>query len=216
MTEEIKTIDYATMSEEQLREAMKAAFVEDNWALVKKLSGYLTDKVKAAEKAARDTLVAELVERTKGVKSLLTRIVDLHTAGEKPTNEKIQAIAKELRSLTGEELDGAEGVWFAYDFQEKLETGINPACRLVRTGRKTSTGATTVKSSYVSNPAKSTDLINEVGDHVYIVEASTATIDKQTVNLPAGMTFKEAFALSTNGGWRNRVRMALLKEAGKI
>ena len=218
MTEETKVIDYATLTEDQLKQAMKAAFEDNDWTLVKKLSAVLTDKAKSEEKAKREALVAVLVEKTQGIKALLTTIINMHTSGEKASNEAVQAIQKQLRGLSGTELDGAEGVWFAYDFGEKLETGINPATRLVKTGRKASTGegGGSSKGSYVANPAKSADLINEVGSHVYIKEATTATIDHKEVTLNAGMTFKEAFEFSTNGGLRNRVRMALLKEAGRI
>ena len=70
--------------------------------------------------------------------------------------------------------------------------------------------------SYVANPTRSVDLLAKVGGNIYIKAATTATIDKSEVSLPAGMTFKQAYDFSTNGGWRNRVRMALLKEAGLI
>ena len=102
------------------------------------------------------------------------------------------------------------------DFGAIREKGINPSCRLVKGKRSESGGGGSGKSSYISNPAKSADLLAQVGNNVMFAEDTACTIDKVEHIMPAGTTFKEAYDFSTNGGWRNRVRMALLKEAGII
>ena len=53
----------------------------------------------------------------------------------------------------------------------------------------------------------------KVADMTYITADTKATIDKKEVTLPAGMTYQAAYDYSTNGGWRNRVRMAIAKAA---
>ena len=65
-----------------------------------------------------------------------------------------------------------------------------------------------------STPSK--ELLDKVGENVMFAEDTTRTIQKEEHIMPAGMTFKQAYDYSTNGGWRNSVRMALLKEAGLI
>ena len=41
-------------------------------------------------------------------------------------------------------------------------------------------------------------------------------IDKKDYTMAAGTTYTQAQAFSTNGGWRNRVRMTLAKELGLV
>lgn len=194
-----QAIDYSIMSMEQLLEAIGEAYKAKppQLKLMAQLSKLYTKKEGEAEKAKKDALLAELVAVTQETLASLTKTVDdMVEAGK---------------------LEGAEGIWFAYDFGAIREKGINPSCRLMKAGRKASgTGESSGKSSYVANPAKSADLLAQVGDNVYFAEDTAVTIDKVAQTMPAGMTFKEAYDFSTNGGWRNRVRMALLKEAGII
>ena len=190
-------VDYSIMTKDQLFEALGAAYENKDFKLMGKLSG-LVAKAEAAEaKEKKDALLAELVETTKTVRLRLKGVVD----------EMVEAGM----------LDGAEGIWYSQDFGEIEEVGINPACRLVKSGKKTSTGGGGEgKSSYVANPAKSADLLAQVGDNVMFADDTEVTINKESQTMLAGTTFKEAYEHSTNGGWRNRVRMALLKEAGLI
>lgn len=198
VVEEGKTpeIDYSTMTMKDLLEAIGKAYAKKDMKLMGQLSKLYTKKEGEAEKTKKDALLAELVATTLTVKAKLTAIVD------EMVDDGI--------------LDGAEGVWFARDFGAVEEVGINPACRLVKTGRKATGEGSGGKSSYVANPTKSADLLAQVGDHIMFKEDTQVTIDKQEEVMPAGTTFKEAYDFSTNGGWRNRVRMALLKEAGII
>ena len=194
--DEVKVIDYSTMNYDQLMLEVGKAWEAKDMKLMGKLSSLATKAEQANEKAKKDALLAELVAVTQEATKTIKGIID--------------------KMLDGGKLEGAEGVWFAWDFGAIEEKGINPACRLVKAGRKASTGESSGKSSYVANPAKSADLLAQVGSNVMFAEDTERTIDKQAVTMPAGMTFKEAYDYSTNGGWRNSVRMALLKEAGII
>lgn len=186
-------IDYDAMTSEQVLAEMEKAFKSKDMKLVGQLSKLYAKKEQEAEKAARDAMLAKLAETTETVRTTI----------EKALTELIES----------GELDGADGVWFAKDFGEQLST-----CRLTKTATRkvAEAGAGAGKGSYVANPAKSADLLAQVGDRIYLAEATTVTIDKVEHALPAGTTFKQAYDFSQNGGWRNRVRMALLKEAGVI
>jgi hypothetical protein len=192
-----KPVDYSTFTAEQLLAAIGVAFGAKDMKLMGALSKLYTKKEAEVEKAKKEALVAELVQK---VGSALARFT---------------ALADEM--FESGEYDGAEGIWFAFDAGAIREQGINPSLKLTKTGKKaSSTGESSGKSSYVANPAKSADLLAQVGSNVYFAEDTTVTIDKVETVMPAGMTFKQAYDYSTNGGWRNRVRMALLKEAGII
>ena len=197
MVDEEKVIDYSTYGKDQLLEAIGKAYSDKDMKLMGQLSKLYTKKEAEESKAQKEALLSELVEITKTVRVAIK-----------------QTIQKLIDS--GKIPEGAEGVWYAQDFGEVEEVGINPACKLVKSGRKASSGGGSSNSSYVANPTKSADLIAEVGSHIMFKDDTDVTIDKQAVSMPAGTTFKEAYDYSTNGGWRNRVRMALLKEAGKI
>ena len=196
MTTEEKTIDYATLSKDELFEALGQAYKAKDMKLMGKLSS-LVAKAEAGEaKAAKEALQSALVEVTQETSREINKTID--------------------KMIEAGKLDGAEGVWFAREFGVIEEVGINPSCRLIKSGRKASSGDSSAKSSYVAHPAKSAELLAQVGEHVMFAEDTERTIDKQAVTMPAGMTYNEAYAYSTNGGWRNSVRMALLKEAGVI
>lgn len=194
---ETAAVDYTTMTYDQLMLEVGKAWEAKDMKLMGTLSRLATKAEVAVEKAKKETLLAALVETTKDAR---------------------QAITKAVKGLVeGGKLDGAEGIWFSWDFGAIEEVGVNPACRLVKSGRKAATdGGGDAKSSYIANPAKSSDLLAQVGDNVMFAEDTTVTIDKQENIMQAGTSFKEAYDYSTNGGWRNRVRMALLKEAGIV
>ena len=191
-----KEVDYATMTYDQLMVEVGKAWEAKDMKLMGMLSRLATKAEANAEKAKKDALLAELVQTTLDVKARINKLVD-------------DMVSEGV-------LDGAEGVWYAQDFGEIKEVGINPACRLMKTGRKAGGGESSGKSSYVANPAKSADLLAQVGNDVLFEEDTVRTIDKQEHTMPAGMTYKEAYDYSTNGGWRNSIRMALLKKAGII
>ncbi len=192
-----KVVDYTTFTKEQLLEAIGKAFAAKDMKLMGSLSKLYTKKDADDEKAKKEALQKELQAT---VASTLTKFTKLATDMEEDDS-----------------LAGADGIWFAYDFGAKRELGINPSLKLLKSARRsTGEGSGSGKGSYVANPAKSADLLAQVGDHVMFVEDTAVTIDKKDETVPGGTTFKEAYEHSTNGGWRNRVRMALLKEAGII
>lgn len=194
---EKKEVDYTTLGYDQLMVEVGKAWEAKDMKLMGQLSRLATKAEADVEKTKKAALLAELVEKTLTVRNTIAK-----------------AIAK---MVDAGELDGAEGIWYAQDFGAMEEVGINPACRLVKTGRKASgEGGGSSQSSYVANPAKSADLLAQVGSEVMFAEDTPVTIDKVERVMAAGTTYKEAYDFSTNGGWRNRVRMALLKKAGII
>lgn len=157
---------------------------------------------KLAAELAKIDAAHEAAEREAKVKAL----VAIETEVKKAIMAAIEPFIKSKK------LDVAEGVWFAYDFGDKSES-----IRLLKgSAKKSKTGEGGGGGSYVSRPEKTADLLNQVGAHVMFKEDTVVTIDKQEVTMKAGTTLKQAFDYSNNGGWRNRVRMALLKEAGLI
>ena len=209
MSDETKTavveeINYEGMSADELMEAIGKAYTSKELPLMKRLLG-LHAKAEAVEaKTKRDELDAKLQEVTSYVSAEMTKVaMKLEEAGY---------------------LDGADGIWFAYDCGEKKEKGVNPSCRLKKGTRRASTGTSTPGGgSYVSHPDKSDAILAEDdgagstwGEHVMFAKADERSIDKQKHEIPAGFTFNQAYKYSTNGGWRNTVRMALLKESGRV
>jgi hypothetical protein len=188
----VAPIDYTTYTAEALLEAIGKAFAAKEMKLMGALSKLYTKKEGEAEKLKKDALVAELVAKTAQAKT------------------QIDAFIQDM--IDSKEYDGAEGFWYAKDFGE-----VESTLKLTKSARKASVaGESSGKSSYVANPAKSADLLAQVGANVMFEEDTEVTIDKVAQTISAGTTFKEAYDYSTNGGWRNRVRMALLKEAGII
>lgn len=198
------------MTEEQLQDAMTVAVGAKDWKKVKELSATLTKMDADKQKSLKEELQKKLETTGAYVKGFMSRIVTFLTAGNTPTNDEIKLFSADLRKITGKELDGAEGVWYAKDFGDTTD-GI----KLMKS-KSASTGGGSSKSSYVSNPAKSEDLLKEHGDKAMFDKETEVTINKEVKVMPAGMTLKEAYDFSTNGGWRNRVRMALLKAAGLV
>lgn len=194
---ETEAIDYSTKSKDELLELIGQAYSKKDMKLMAQLSKLYTKAEATEEKSKKDALLAELIAVTA------------------ETAEGINAFVESL--VEAGKLEGADGVWFALDFGAIREKGINPSCKLIKSTRKaTGEGTSTGKSSYVANPAKSAELLDKVGGNVMFSEETLVTIDKVEQTMPAGTTFKAAYDHSTNGGWRNRVRMALLKEAGII
>lgn len=200
----VEEINYEAMAADQLMEHIGEAYKSKDMSLMKRLLS-LHNKAEASEaKTKKDELDGKLQVVTAETLAEFTRLADkLVEAGK---------------------IDGGDGIWFAYDFGEKKEKGINPSLRLKKSARRTttSTGATST-GSYVSHPDKSDAILAEDdgsgstwGEHVMFAEAETRRIDKVEHEIPAGFTFNAAYKFSTNGGWRNTVRMALLKVSGRI
>ncbi|MCK9597434.1 MAG: hypothetical protein M0R06_00260 [Sphaerochaeta sp.] len=189
--------DYSTMNKEALLEELGAAYAAKDMKLMSKLAVLVAKAEAAEEKAKKDELQVKLQGITVKVRSAIDKVIQ--------------------KLVEDGTLDGADGVWFAYDMSEKLETGINPACRLIRTAKKAKgEGGGSGKSSYVAGLPSSDEMLKAVGDSVMFDEDTTVTIDKVEHTMTAGTTYRQAYEYSTNGGWRNRVRMALGKASGNI
>ncbi|MFA5354970.1 MAG: hypothetical protein WC291_12130 [Thermodesulfovibrionales bacterium] len=149
-----------------------------------------------AERAAKETLLKDVTEKVKIA-------ID-------------QTIEKLVGKLPDDVLKAMDGVWYSKDFGAESAT-----CRVVKTaapakGTGTKRGEGSGAGSYVSVDVKSSELLEKVGSHVYFAEETGAKIEGVDVTFAAGTTLKEAWDYSHNGGWRNRIRMALLKEAGML
>lgn len=162
-----------------------------------------------------------------GLPARYAKVIKAHEAAQREADEKAladitlkvkEAIDKTIDKLTAtmpeDLLKRMAGVWYARDFGDE-----SASCRLTKSTPKASTSGApkgTGSGSYVSVDVKSSELLDKVGSHVYFAEATTAKIEGVEVSFAAGTTLKEAWEYSSNGGWRNRVRMALLKEAGML
>ncbi len=187
MTEEATTV----MTEDQIKLQMTDAVGKGDWSLVKKLAAELDKLSKAQAASAKAELLKMLAEKTLLIKETIDK-----------------AIAKYIDNGA---LDGADGVWYVKDFGE-----VSSSCRLTKAAKKTGEGGGSAStSSYVTDPRKSADLIAQVGEQVMFEKDTAVTIDKAEQVMPAGTTLKQAYEYSNNGGWRNRVRQALLKAADK-
>ena len=196
----VTAVDYTKYSVDELLEAMGEAWDAKDMKLMGKLSGLHSKAVAAEEKAKKDTLQTQLKETTIAVMSRLNAVVN---------------------EMLGEGvLDGAEGVWFVRDFGAIPGSLAEVGCRLMKSAPRKAAGegggASSGKSSYVSGLPSSETMLGEVGDEVYLAEETSVTIDKVEQVLAAGTTYREAYNHSTNGGWRNRVRMALGKATKRI
>jgi len=178
------------LSLDELEAQMKDAAGKGDWAAVRKIAKELENVEKAQAIAEREAKERALANTTLTVK------------------KKIDAIVEKMKDAG--ELDIADGVWYANDFGS-----TDTSCRLMKSAVRKSSGGGG-KSSYVANDAKTSDLLAQVGDNVMFATDTEVTIDKQKITMAAGTTFKTAHEFSNNGGWRNRVRMALLKEAGLV
>ena len=196
----VAVIDYTKYSVDQLLEAAGKAWEAKDLKLMGKLSGLHSKAVAAEEKAKKDALQSQLNKTTIVVMTRLNAVVN--------------------EMLSEGILDGAEGVWFVRDFGAIPGSLAEVGCRLMKNAPRKATGegggASAGKSSYVSGLPSSETMLGEVGDEVYLSEDTSVTIDKVEQVLAAGTTYREAYNHSTNGGWRNRVRMALGKATKRI
>jgi len=179
------------LTEEQIQAQMIAAVTAGSWSEVKRLAAMMDKLAKAEEATKKAELQKQLESLTADVK------------------REFDKVATKLRESG--KYDGADGFWYADDFGEQ-----QTSCRIVKKQAK-ATGAVagSGKSSYVADPRKSGEMLEVVGDTVMFAEDTTVTIDKEEHIMPAGTTLKDAYNYSTNGGWRNRVRMAIIKAMDK-
>ena len=168
------------------------AYKKGDMKLVSKLASEIAKIDAQAEQAEREAKVKALADMGGKVKTAIMKAIQ--------------------KFIDNGDLDVADGIWFSYDFADKSES-----IRLLKGAPKKEKGTGSGSSGYVSVPdVKTADLLAEVGDHVMFKEDTVRKIDKVEHTMKAGTTFKQAFEFSNNGGWRNSVRMALLKEADKI
>ena len=180
---------------EVLIDALNAKMAEvsaaKDWKAVSKVARELVDAENLLARSKKEALQAALADITSKVKATIDRAVSkMYDAGE---------------------LDGADGIWYSKDFGDEAS-----GCRLTKTAPKVKGEASTANGSYVSRPEKSSDLLKTEGDKPFLPAGAKATIDKVEHTFESGLTLQEAFDYNTNGGWRNRVRMALLKSAGLV
>jgi len=178
-----------------LYEAMSAASAAHDKETIKKLAREIVDAENALAKAKREALQAAIAGLTEKVKGTIDKAV--------------------ARMIEAGELDGADGVWYSKDFGDE-----SSGCRLLKSAPKVAGEKSGNGGSYVSHPAKSDELRKSEGAKPFTSPDGTpvtkATIGKVEHTFPDGLTLEEAWKYSNDGGWRNRVRQALLKSAGLI
>lgn len=190
MVDETAVLEIDTAKHDELEAKMKDAAGKGDWKAVRQVARELEDLDKTEEKARKEQQIKVLADITLKVK------------------QKIDGMLQKM--IDNKELDFADGIWYSQDFGT-----TDTACRLMKSApRKAGTG--TGSGSYISRPEKTSDLLAQVGDNVMFAEDTQVTIDKVEQTMVAGTTFKQAYEHSNNGGWRNRVRMAILKEAGLV
>jgi hypothetical protein len=198
----------APLTEEQLQGKMVEAVAKKDWAEVKKLSALLTKLDNDAKVALKAEAQKKLAETSSKVKAIFDQIKTFLTAGQAPSKEARQALSAELAKLTGKELDGVDGIWYAMDFGT-----TDSSIKLMKAKTTSTTGGSTSgsKGSYVAGYPSSEEMLKLVGDQVMFEAETDVVINKENHKMAAGTTFNTAYAFSTNGGWRNRVRMHIGK-----
>ncbi len=200
------------LTEEQVKEQLQALVGAGKWVEAKPLLTQLLQFEKAREAVAKAALQTKLNETTNMVRDTFGLIIAIMTGGEPASKDALNKVRSDLTSYTGKELDGADGIWIARDFGDSLNSNF---VRITRAAKKATGEGGGGKSSYVTDPRKSADMLAAVGSQVMFDKDTTVTIDKTEQVMPAGTTLQQAYDYSTNGGWRNRVRQALLKAADK-
>ena len=165
MTGEVKVKTQA-----QLLAEMKAATDKGDWKAVSKISSEIARVVASQEKAERDAKLALIAQLTTKVKGTIDKVVN--------------------RLVDSKELDGCDGVWYSYDFGEKLTI-----CRLLKsTPRAKGTGGGGKKFSITTK-----ELLEKYGSEV--------------MDVNSGETYQQIWDASTEGNSRYNVRVKLLKLA---
>jgi hypothetical protein len=187
MVEEVKVKTVAELEQE-----LMSAIDKKDYPAVRKLSAELDKATKGAEKAeqaAKEAALAALADKVKSIiNKAVTKIVD---SGE---------------------IDDADGIWFAWDFGEAAEA-TGATCKLFKKAAKTSTGTGGGGKKF----STSTDtLMEQFGDETIPEDKKPVLSYKVNgeVKTASGMSYKEAYKLSTDGNFRYKIREHLLKLAG--
>ena len=198
------------LTEEQIEQQIKEAVGKNDWSAVKKLASELDKIAKAEQAKAKAELQTRLESLGNEVKGYFTFIIGAMTSGNKLEQDSLKQFANKLRNLTGKELDGADGVWYAHDFTpgEGL-SNYEPGIRLTKGAKKAAGDGS--KRVYVSDNRKSDELLAIIGDQVMFAVDTERVVDKVPHTFPAGTTYKAAYSFSTNGNWRFGVRNSMIK-----
>jgi hypothetical protein len=161
-------------SQDELIAEMKAATESGDWKAVSRLSSQIAKMVAAEEKAEKEEKLKAIAGLTEKVKGVLDKAVN--------------------RLVESGELDGCDGVWYSYDFGEKLTT-----CRLLKgQARKGGGGGGGGKKFNISTE----ELLNQYGDQIVKIGDVEQTFKEHWDSTPA-----------TDGNARYKIRVKLLKVA---
>jgi len=163
-------VEAKVKTKKELLAEMKVALDSGDFKAVSKVSSQIAKAVAAEEKIEKDAKQAAVANLTEVVKKAIDKAV-------KPF-------------IDSQELDAADGIWYSYDFGEKLTT-----CRLVKGATRKSGGGGGGKKFNVTT----TELLTKHGG-------------EQMGD--SGKTFQEAYDEDTGGNARYKVRMKLLKADG--
>jgi len=196
----------------QMAAIAKAAQAGDIAEVLKLSADVSKHKKEIAENAlkVKQEAVAKLNAK---VRAPFARLAGILTMGA--TSDEVETFGKmvEKSILTDEEVKVIDGIWFSNDLSATADVAIELKL-LKNTPKATRTGTAT--SSYKTCDIPTKDLLDKVGANIYLKEDTRVTIDKVEHTLPAGTTFADAYKYATNGGWRNRVVMAIRREAGVV
>lgn len=177
------------MTKDELIQAIGEAYNKGEYKLMGKLSGQMAKFEADEAKAAKDAQLAVVVGLTEKVKKVIDKAV--------------------AQMISDGQLDVADGIWYSQDFGDKLTS-----CRLLKgTVRKASSGTGGGGKKFSDTPA---ELLAQCGGVAMFSEAKELKVDGVPTAIPAGMTYQEAYDLSTDGNWRYKVRVAMLKHLGKV
>ncbi len=166
-------------TEAELRAQLDKAIKSDDFRAIAKVAAEIAKFVKTKE-------TAELEVKQKALASM--------------TEEVKAVIGKALKPLVDSgKLDQADGIWYSYDFGEKLT-----ACRLMKSqpkARTAGTGGGGGGKRFDVNTTPGSDIFTKFANEPY----------KDT-----GKTVQQAWDSSTDKNWRYGIRQFLLKKHGTI
>lgn len=192
MTTEVKDVNAQIAA---LHKQQNEASAAGEWAKVAGIAGEIAKLYKGAVTAATEAKRERLAASTAVVKAVLDRAV-MPIIDRKPLDDaRAKALIDSINSAVGmDAMKEADGIWYARDFGDNLQT-----CRLMAKATKAaSTGGVT--QAY---PKSSKDLLEAHG-----AEAYNPTADKEKPY--AGMTMQDAWDGDTDKNHRQAVRNALI------
>ncbi len=171
-------VDYTTMSEAELQSAMTKAVAGSDWTAVKKIASAMSKIEAEKEKAAKAELQSKLAELTDKVKAIIDKAIQ--------------------KMISAGELDGADGVWYGWDFGDQ-----SSGCKLVKA--KARAGGGGGNGGGKRYDVSTADLLKDYGD---------------VVDEKSGMTLQAMFDDAEQAEDKKnavyKVRVKLLKASGKV